>query len=491
MNEMNKNNIFTIPVPGIKELKAAFSRMFTIALTGMMIFFTSCQKEEITDIKLAGELSLSSTSAEIVLLQKNGANVAVTFNWTTGTNNGTGASISYVLQIDKAGNNFASPHVFDMGKAVYAKSFTVAQLNNSLLEEYGAVAGIATNLEARVIATINTTPQSQQTSQLTAIKIIPYEPVSTTLYIFGDATANGWDASKAIPLTPDADDPTLFSFRGALGTGSYKFITELGQLLPSYNRGSDDNHIVYRTSDSEPDNKFAVAEAGVYNIKVSLLELTIKSVKLDVPVYDHIYMVGDASPNGWDIGNATELTQDLDNPAIFTYMGVMKPGDFKFPVNRNTDWGQDMFMKLTDTTMYLHHGGDPDDSKWSIVKKGHYVIRLNIIENTISISRTKLFMVGSATPIGWSVDKAIELTEDATDGCIFTYSGPMVAGEYKFPVNRNSDWGQDMYMRVDDTHMYRHVGGAADDNKWSITTAGNYVITANIETLTLSTTGKK
>jgi hypothetical protein len=39
--------------------------------------------------------------------------------------------------------------------------------------------------------------------------------------------------------------------------------------------------------------------------------------------------------------------------------------------------------------------------------------------------------------------------------------------------------------------MYRHVGGAADDNKWSITTAGNYVITANIETLTLSTTGKK
>lgn len=488
---MNKHNIFTIPVQGIKELKSAFSRIFILTLTGMMIFFISCQKEEVTDIKLAGELSLSSTSADIVLSQKNDANVAVTFNWTTGTNNGTGASISYVLQIDKEGNGFADPQVFEMGKAVYAKSFSVSQLNSNLLREYGAVAGVASNLEARVIATVYNSPTTEQISQVITIKVMPYEPVSTTLYIFGDATANGWDAAKAIALIPDEDDPTIFTFRGALGTGSYKFITTLGQFLPSYNLGADDNHIIYRTSDSDPDNKFTVAEAGVYNIKVSLLELTIMSVKLDVPVYDHIYMVGDASPNGWDIGNATELTPDPDHPAIFTYMGVMKPGDFKFPVNRNSDWGQDMFMKLSDSTMYLHLGGDPDDSKWSIAKKGHYSIKLNILDNTISISRTKLFMVGSATPIGWNIDKAIELTEDPTDGCIFIYSGPMVAGEFKFPVNRNTDWGQDMYERLDDTHMYRHIGGEADDNKWSITAAGNYVITANIETLTISTVGKK
>ena len=489
---MNKKNIFTIPAQGIKALKCGVSRIFTLTLTGMMVFFISCQKEEVTDIKLAGVLSLSSTSADIILSQINSANVAVTYNWTTGTNNGTGASISYVLQIDKAGNNFANPHTLDMGKAVYSKSFTISQLNSSLLEEYGAVAGIASNLEARVIATINTTPQSQQTSPVISIKVTPYEPVSTALYILGDATANGWDASKAIALTPNADDPTVFAFRGALGIGSYKFITTLGHLLPSYIRDADGNHIVYRTTDNEPDNKFTISEAGVYNIKVSLLDLTIKTVKLDVPVYDHIYVVGDASPNGWDIGNATELIQDQENPAIFTYTGVMKPGDFKFPVNRNSDWSQDMFMRQSDSTMYIHHNGTTDDSKWTITKKGLYVIKLNIIDNTITISRTKLFMVGSATPIGWSIDKAIELTEDGTDGCIFTYSGPMVAGEFKFPVNRNSDWGQDMYQRLDDTHMYRHKGGASDDNKWNITTAGNYVITANIETLGISVSaGKK
>ena len=95
-------------------------------------------------------------------------------------------------------------------------------------------------------------------------------------------------------------------------------------------------------------------------------------------------------------------------------------------------------------------------------------------------------MVGSATTIGWTITNAIQLTEDPTDGCIFTYTGPMVAGEFKFPVNRNSDWGQDMYMRTDDSHMYRHIGGQADDNKWSITSAGTYIVTANLETLSIS-----
>jgi len=287
-------------------------------------------------------------------------------------------------------------------------------------------------------------------------------------------------------MTPDAENPTIFSFRGALGVGEFKFITTLGSFLPSYQRGSDENHLVYRTAESQPDNKFSIAEAGVYNIVVSLLDLTIEVVKLDLPAYEHIYMVGSAAPNGWDITLATELIQDPDNPSIFTYSGVMNAGEFKFPVNRNSDWGQDMFMRLTDSTMYLHHGGDPDDNKWTIEKKGYYIITLNLSDNTISMKRTKLYMVGSATPIGWTITDAIELVEDATDGCIFTYSGPMVAGEFKFPVNRNSDWGQDMYMRVSDTEMYRHVGGAPDDNKWTITADGEYVIIANIETLAIS-----
>ena len=59
----------------------------------------------------------------------------------------------------------------------------------------------------------------------------------------------------------------------------------------------------------------------------------------------------------------------------------MQVGDFKFPVNRNTDWGQDMYERTDDTHMYLHHGGASDDSKLSITKKGYYTITLNLMDN--------------------------------------------------------------------------------------------------------------
>ena len=164
----------------------------------------------------------------------------------------------------------------------------------------------------------------------------------------------------------------------------------------------------------------------------------------------------------------------------------MNKGEFKFPVNRNGDWGQDMYMKVDDTHMYVHHGGDPDDNKWVNKKKGYYKVTLNLKDLTMKMEQTKLYFVGSATPVKWDITSAIEMVEDATDGCIFTYSGPMTAGEFKFPVNRNSDWAQDMYMKIDNTHMYLHLGGDEDDNKWVLTEAGNYVITANIELLTVT-----
>lgn len=483
---MKNQNKINSPSRHSNHYRVGLSLVLSVLVVFSMSFLTSCVDEEETDIALAGDLALTASSSELVLQQIDNTNTALTLSWTTGTNNGTGASISYKLEIDKQGNNFANPLTFEMGKAVYEKAFTVSELNATMLETFNVAAGTPALFESRVISTIYDTPAKTDVSDVITFNVTPYEPVTTTLYLLGTVLPTGWEAGNALAMTPDAENPTIFSFRGALGVGEFKFITTLGSLLPAYQRGADESHLVYRTAESQPDNKFSVTEAGVYNIVVSLLDLTIEVVKLDLPAYEHIYMVGGAAPNGWDITNATELVQDPDNPSIFTYSGVMNAGEFKFPVNRNSDWGQDMFMRLTDSTMYLHHGGDPDDNKWNIEKKGHYIITLNLSDNTISMKRTKLFMVGSATPIGWTITEAIELVEDATDGCIFTYSGPMVAGEFKFPVNRNSDWGQDMYMRTSDTEMYRHVGGGADDNKWNITADGDYVIIANVETLGIS-----
>ena len=46
---------------------------------------------------------------------------------------------------------------------------------------------------------------------------------------------------------------------------------------------------------------------------------------------DHVYMVGDASPVGWNISDPFELTRDASNKYVFTYHGVLKAGEMKFP----------------------------------------------------------------------------------------------------------------------------------------------------------------
>jgi hypothetical protein len=456
--------------------------LVTVLTLGLL---TACDLNLPDDIFKSGPLTLSASKTSLVLNQKDVNNAAVDLTWTTGTNHGTGSSISYNLQVDKKGNGFSKAISLDMGKGIYINSFNVGALNDSLLTRWGVTAGSASDLEARVIATVYSDPVVKDTSNILTISVATYKPVSKTLYLYGSASPKGTDLNNALQLTAQSD-PTVFVYQGALGVGNLKFITTQGQILPSYNKGSSDSQLILRTDAGDADNLFSITEAAVYKVTVSLLDLSVSIIKSDLPPYSTIYMIGDAAPNGWDVTKATQLVQNSTNPFIFTYQGVMLAGSFKFPVNRNADFGQDMYERTDDTHAYLHHGGAADDNKWTIAKKGYYTITLNLLDNSISIYREKLYIVGDATPIGWTITSAIQMTEDANDGCIFTYNGPMLVGGFKFPVNQDSDWGQDMYMRTDDTHMYRHIGGQADDNKWSITTAGNYVITANIETLALS-----
>jgi starch-binding outer membrane protein SusE/F len=476
---MRTKNIFQ------KQMTRSFLNLWISGLL-LSVLLVSCGKDEEYIVELAGDLKLAASAENIVLQQKFDAQNGLTVQWTTGTNNGSGAAISYLLQMDKAGNNFASAQSFNIGKAVYEKSFSVAELNQRMTEDFGVTPGDTAVLEIKVTATVLTTPETTQVTDVKSVTVVTYEPVSTTLFIIGSASPNGWSADDAIALEPHATIPGVFEFKGALGAGEFKFITTRGQFLPSYNKGANSTSLVYRTDDAQPDDKFEIAEGAVYKIVADLLNLTISVTKYDLPVYDALYIVGSASPNGWDITNSIQLEQDEGNPFLFRYIGVLHAGEFKFPVNRNGDWGQDMFMRETDSTMYLHHGGDPDDNKWTIEKKGFYVLTLNLSDLSIDIHREELYIVGSATPIEWDITNSIQLVEDNEDGCIFTYEGPMVAGEFKFPVNRRSDWGQDMYMRVSDTEMYRHKGGDPDDNKWNITNAGNYRIVANLETLAIS-----
>ena len=207
-------------------------RIYNVVLLVSLLtvgLFSSCEQNLPDNIVKAGALALSASKTTIELNQKNSSNEAISLTWTTGTNHGTGASISYVLQIDKKGNNFTNAITEDMGKGIYVKSFTVGELNDSLLNRWVSTPGTETELEARVISTVYSTPSVNDTSAVITILATPYQPVSKTLYLYGSASPKGTDLNNALALTPQSD-PTVFVYQGSLAVGSFKFITTKGIL---------------------------------------------------------------------------------------------------------------------------------------------------------------------------------------------------------------------------------------------------------------------
>jgi len=308
------------------------------------------------------------------------------------------------------------------------------------------------------------------------------------LFIVGNATPIGWDITKAIEMTKVG---TIFTYEGNLAPGEFKFPvnrnSDWGQDI--YERDPENDPYAYLHIGGQPDdNKWTIKEAGNYKVTIDVASLEVTIVLNFDPssVPAELYMIGDATSNGWSIDKADQLTKSGNT---FVWDGALKVGNFKFPVNKNADFNQNMYMRDSehDSIFYKHVGGAGDDSQWTAFEEGWYHIELNFATSTIKIQLIQIYMVGSATSIGWDIGIALPFTQDFDSLFMFSYSGDMVPGELKFPINQQTDWGQDMYMKnpLDTTKMYYHTGGATDDSKWKIGEAGSYTIKLDLKHFTI------
>jgi len=479
------------------RLPLMIKRLFIFGFLLLCAFLFSCRKtENFTPFDHNGPLAVTPSASTLQLNETDKNNTALTLNWTTGSNHGSDAAINYVLELDKAGNNFSHSLKNNLGQGLYAVSYTTGSLNSLLSTYWSAEAGTAFILEARIYTIPGDESVKGDTSGPVTITITPYKPVSATLYIIGDATAKGWDAATADSLTPDPAIPGLFHYTGTLTPGQLKFIVSRDSLLPSYNKGADNAHLFYRTADSDPDNDFTIDSTNVYSIDVNLIALSIQVEKLSAPLYSELWIVGDGTPNGWNIDAPNQMKVDAFNPYVFHYNEVLNVGEFKMPTTTG-NWGADFYRPLTnhppitDTTAALVLGSsNPPDNKWQISTAGPYKISLNISSNSIHISPftpySALWLVGDATPTGWNIDNPTPLTPVPGNPYQFTYNGPLTVGEFKIPV-KTGDFGCDYFRPVmnhpdiSDTNapFVAHASGSADndDYKWYVSVAGNYAIT--------------
>lgn len=208
------------------------------------------------------------------------------------------------------------------------------------------------------------------------------------LCIVGDAARYGWAKENASPMSLDSESNSTFHYNGWLKSGNFKFILENtdDSWLPTWNK-SDTVHISKRAVVSDSDDQFSIIHEGNYSVTIDTVGMTfsIEPLAETTPIiFNTVFLIGSATSAGWNIGEAIEMTKNISDPFEFSYSGSMVSGEFKFPVNRNWGWGQEFFMKESDSKMVLQNS---PDVKWEITEAGNYDLKINV--NTLSIDIRK------------------------------------------------------------------------------------------------------
>lgn len=228
----------------------------------------------------------------------------------------------------------------------------------------------------------------------------------------------------------------------------------------------------------------------------------------------HLYMVGDATPAGWDINNPTELTQDASSKFVFTFHGKLNKGELKFPLSTG-DWGATFIYAPENHTeinangvasnkIDVRKGGD--DVKWLVTQNGIYDITINLKDYTITakyegaepvapITSKTLGFIGDATPAGWTTEAATMFTKTSDSPLQFTYTGHLNVGSFKLAYDKTvlKDFvgpyiqapSADVAVSGDGVAEQGMTEGGAD-NKWKVTEAGTYTLVFDLTNRTVT-----
>ena len=231
--------------------------------------------------------------------------------------------------------------------------------------------------------------------------------------------------------------------------------------------------------------------------------LALAATVLTANAADRLLIVGEAVWGGWSIDNSIVMLNSTENPDVFkATVNLNANGTFKFLTT--SDWGN-LEYRAGDNDVTLAEGvasplvsteENSNDKQFKVSETANYDIVCDLTAKTIVVKKagyqtsplnhTALWMIGSATPGGWSIGDGVMLSPDADNPTVFKTTVDLVEGEVKIAVNKHTGYGQTFYLRdtTDDTKMV--FGG--DDNKWNITKAGKYDVTVDVVNMTISIT---
>lgn len=221
------------------------------------------------------------------------------------------------------------------------------------------------------------------------------------LYIVGSATAGGWSLDNATELTPVDGIEGEYTWTGYLSKGTFKATTVKDWGAPFYRPSSSDCQIsengITATDvvlTSEPDDQWNVVTAGNYKIDINTKKMTISAEYLGDPgkrpiETSTLYILGDATPNSWDIGAPTPLVMKSEH--IFVYEGKLFKGALQATAMAG-DWNVPFILPVANGCKISKTGVESDEfdylvdhtNMWQVEDPGNYRLTFDLENWTIN-----------------------------------------------------------------------------------------------------------
>lgn len=476
-----------------------------ILMAAVACLATSC-REDLKELdKGSTPLAISANADTLVLDQTEYSNTGLTLSWTSGTNEGTGHRIYYSLELVRAGESWENAKLIFNGQTQkYEQTWTVEDICQMAIDN-GCKPGETIGFTARITASGE--GFETQTSTCDFV-VIPYEPITKTLYIVGNATPGGWTLSEATEM--EMKEVGYFKTTLRLKKGFFKFVCNKESMLPGYMPGETSEDLLPRTDAAQQDKMWTVETDHLYEVSVNLitLKMQMREVAAVMPDYEQLYLIGNET--GW---NFWEMDRDPLDPFLFRIGHFWTIGeDFKFGTAsgawENNFKATSANAPYTQESMVFIKGYDPDN-KWVLnADECNKMYKICVDIHTAQermimreyVPFTEMYMVGSAAPNGWDLSNATALT--LVDDSLFTWTGTLNAGELKFSCDKQADWNgawfmpavadqvptgqpeQLLFIDKNEESLTRYQYAQSEnvnvsdiDLKWKIEEAGTYTIT--------------
>lgn len=300
---------------------------------------------KVTVTPFADPSVLATEKTSVTLTLANAALPSNNFSWTASFI-GYADAVTYTLQYDSAGKNFANPKDIAVGASILAKGLTQGEMNSTALS-CGVPGGNLGKVEYRIKAV--SALGAIVYSNVVSVTIQSYLPIRR-MYLPGGyqaATGNGnnWDPATAPELIRDLRAPVFNNMYYI-----YIYMPANAEFKVTVGRSWDVNYGGTGGNLSAGGANFTVATAGYYRISVD-----INTMKYDIRA-GRMGFVGDATAAGWNPPNVFPTTaMGAAGTNLFVGLSNFVNGGWKMIDNDSWNNGSNA---VDETRSYGTPGGD-------------------------------------------------------------------------------------------------------------------------------------